>query len=162
MWKGLQQYSNLGQLACTDYVNFSECQDRLGWISWSKGSFDYLDVKLKVFKKDENNEFRLAQNFTMWEADFNQFIRLKNQLAVAVRDFSQEENLTPAQVKLLAKAWRSSSNLHTKLLKLLIDHTEIFALLCCAAMWRTQRFHVFKCDCLEEKRTKNNSINFFM
>ena len=39
----------------------------------------------------------------MGEADFNQFIRLRNQLVVAVRDFSREENLPPLQVKLLAK-----------------------------------------------------------
>ena len=39
----------------------------------------------------------------MGEADFIQFIRLKNQLVVAVRDFSKDENLPPVQVKLLAK-----------------------------------------------------------
>ena len=54
----------------------------------SKNSFDFLDVKLKVFKRDENKQFRLAQNLTMEEADFNQFNRLRNQLAVAARDFS--------------------------------------------------------------------------
>ena len=60
-------------------------------------------MKLKVFKKDENKQFRLAQNLTMGKTDFNQFIRLKNQLVVAGRDFSKEENLPPVQVKLLAK-----------------------------------------------------------
>ena len=39
----------------------------------------------------------------MGEPDFIPFIRLRNQLVVAVRDFSKEENLTPVQVKLLAK-----------------------------------------------------------
>ena len=39
----------------------------------------------------------------MGEADFNQFIRLRNKLVAAVRDYSKEENLTPVQVKLLAK-----------------------------------------------------------
>ena len=39
----------------------------------------------------------------MGEADFNQFIRLRNQLVVAVRDFSKEENLPPVHVKLLSK-----------------------------------------------------------
>ena len=66
-------------------------------------SFDYLDVKLKVFKRDENKQFRLAQDLTMGEADFNQFIRLRNQLVVEVRDFSKEESLPAVQVKLLAK-----------------------------------------------------------
>ena len=95
--------ASLDKLACTDYVDFGKCQDRCGRISWSKNSFDYLDVKLKVFKRDENKQFRLAQNLTMGEADFNQFIRLRSQLVVAVRDFSKEENLPPVQVKLLAK-----------------------------------------------------------
>ena len=64
-------------------------------------SFDYLDVE--VFKRDENKQFQLTQNLTMGEADFNQFIRLRRQLVIAVRDLSKEENLHPVQVKLLAK-----------------------------------------------------------
>ena len=95
--------TTLDKLACTDYVDFGKCQDRFRRISWSKNSFDYLDVKLKVFKRDENKQFRVAQNLTMGEADFNQFIRLRNQLIVAVKDFSKEENLPPVHVKLLAK-----------------------------------------------------------
>ena len=51
------------------------------------------NVKLKVLKRDGNKQSRLAQNLTMRKADFNQFIRLRNQLVVAVRDFSREENL---------------------------------------------------------------------
>ena len=77
------------KLACTDYVDFGKRQDRFGRISWSKNSFDYLDVKLKVFKRDENKQFRLAQILTLGEADFIQFVRLRNQLVVAVRDFSK-------------------------------------------------------------------------
>ena len=95
--------ATLDKLACTDYLDFGNCQDRFGRIFWSKYSFDYLDVKLKVFKRDENKQFRLAQNLTMGEADFNQCIRLKKQLVVAVRDFSKRENLPPVQAKLLAK-----------------------------------------------------------
>ena len=79
--------------ACTDYLDFGICHDRFGQISWSETSFDCLDVELKVFKKDEDKQFRLAQNLTRGEADFNQFIRMSNQLVVAVRDFSREENL---------------------------------------------------------------------
>ena len=103
----------MDKLACADSLEFGICQERFGRISWSKNSFDYLDVKLKVFKKDENKKFRLAQNLARWETDFNQFIRLTNQLVVAVRDFSKEENLPPVKVKLLAKAWSSTLNLHT-------------------------------------------------
>ena len=95
--------ATLDKLVCTDYVDFGKCQDRFGRSLWSKNSFDYLDLKLKVFKRDKNKQFRLAQNLTMGEPDFNHFFRLRNQLVVAVRDFSKEENLPPVQVKLLAK-----------------------------------------------------------
>ena len=81
------------KLACTDYVDFGKCQDNFGRNSRSKNSVDYLDVKLKVFKREENKHFRQAQNLTMAEAYFIQFYRLRNQLVVAVQDFSKEENL---------------------------------------------------------------------
>ena len=95
--------ATLDKLAFTDYVDFGKCQGRFGRIPWSKNFFDYLDVKLKMFKRDENKQYRLAQNLTMGEADFYQFIRLRNKLVVAVREFSIEENLSSVQVKLLAK-----------------------------------------------------------
>ena len=95
--------TTLDKVACSDYVEFGKRQDRFGRTSSSKKSFHCLNVKLKVFRKDENKQLRLAQNFTRGEADFNQFIRLRNQLVVAVRDFSKEETLPTVQMKLLAK-----------------------------------------------------------
>ena len=83
------------KLACNNYVDFGKRQGRLGRTSWFKNSLVYLVVKLKVFKKVENKQFRLAENLTMGEAHFIQFIRLRNQLVVAVRDFSKKENLPP-------------------------------------------------------------------
>ena len=62
---------------------------------WSKNDANYLDVKLSVFKKDDNKEFLLVQNFTMGEADFNQFMRLRNQLIIAGKNYAKEENLSP-------------------------------------------------------------------
>ena len=62
--------ASLDKLTCTDYVYFGKCQDRFGQFSWSRNDSNYLDVKLKVFKKDENKDFRLVQNLTMGEADF--------------------------------------------------------------------------------------------
>ena len=95
--------ATLDNSACTNYVVFGKCQDIFGRSFWSKNSFDNLDVKLKMFKKDENKKLRLAQKLTMGETDFNQFARLRNQLVVAVWDFSKEETLSPVQVKLPAK-----------------------------------------------------------
>ena len=60
-------------------------------------------MKVKVLRKDENEQFRLAQNLKTGDAHLNQFVRLRNQLVVAVRDFSKRENLAPVQVKILTK-----------------------------------------------------------
>ena len=85
--------ATLNKLACTDYVDFGKSEDRFGRSSWTRNSFVYLEMKLRVFKTDENKQFRSAQNLTMGEADFNELIRLRNQLVVAARDFSKEESL---------------------------------------------------------------------
>ena len=63
--------ASLEKLTCTAYVEFGKCQDRFGRFSWTKNDSNYLVVKLKVFRKDDKKEFRLAQNLTMGEADFN-------------------------------------------------------------------------------------------
>ena len=75
--------ASLDKPTCTDYVDFGKCQDRIGRFFWSKNDSKYLDVRLKILKKNDNKEFRLVQNLTMGEADFNQFTRLKNQRANA-------------------------------------------------------------------------------
>ena len=63
----------------------------------------FLDVKLKVFKKDDNKKFRLVQKITMREAHFNQFMRLRNQLVNAAENFHREENLTPVLIPTMSK-----------------------------------------------------------
>ena len=68
-------------------------------------------MELKVFEKDENKQFRLPQNLTIGEADFTQILRLRNQMVVAARDFSKEENPPPVRVKLLAKDLEKQLNL---------------------------------------------------
>ena len=94
----------LDKLACTDYVDFGKCQDRFGRISWSKKDSNYLDFKLKVFKReDKNAEFRLRQNLSMGETDFNQFIRQRNQLIVAADNFLREQNLSSVFQSTLSK-----------------------------------------------------------
>ena len=66
--------ATLHKLPCTDYMDFGKFQDKFGPISWSKSFFDYLDEKFRVFKKDEDKEFRLAQKLSMAETHFNQFL----------------------------------------------------------------------------------------
>ena len=86
--------ASLDKLTCTDYVDFGKRQERFGQFSWSKHDSNYLDVKFKVFKKDDGKEFQLVQNLTMGEADFNQFMRLRNQLVLALERFAREENVS--------------------------------------------------------------------
>ena len=95
--------ASLDKLTCTDYVDFGKCQDRFGRFSWSKNDSNYLDVKLKVFRKDDKKEFRLAQNLTMGEADFNQFMRLRNQLVHGAESFAREEILTPVLIPTMSR-----------------------------------------------------------
>ena len=83
--------ASLDKLTCTDYVDFGKCQDRFGRFSWSKKDSSYLDVKLKIFKEDDNKKFPLVQNLTMGEADFNQFMRFRNQLVNAAESFAREK-----------------------------------------------------------------------
>ena len=84
-------------------MDFGKCQDRFGRLAWSKNDSNYLDVKLKVFRKDDKKEFRLVQNLTMGEVDFNQFMRLRNQLVNAAGNFAREENLTPVLIPTMSR-----------------------------------------------------------
>ena len=95
--------ASFDKLTCTDHVDFGKCQDRFEQFSWSKNDSKYLDVKLTVFRKDDKKEFRLVRNLTTGEADFNQFMRLRNQLVNAAEDFAREENLTPVLIPTMSK-----------------------------------------------------------
>ena len=95
--------ASLDKLTCTDYVDFGKCQDRFGRFAWSKNDSNYLDVNLKVFRKDGKKEFRLVQNLTRREADFNQFMRLRNQLVNAAENFAREESLTPVLIPIMPR-----------------------------------------------------------
>ena len=96
--------ASLENLTCTDYVDFGKCQKRIGRFSWTKKDSNYLDIKLIVFtREDKTAEFRLRQNVSKREADFDQFIRQKNQLVVAVDNLLREQSLSPALQSTLFK-----------------------------------------------------------
>ena len=96
--------ASVDKLACADYVNFGKCQDRFVQVFWTKADSNYLDIKLKVFKReDKNAKLRLRQNLLMREADFNQFVRQRNQLVVAADNFLTEQNLSPVLQSTLSK-----------------------------------------------------------
>ena len=107
----------LDKLACTDYVDFGKCQDRFGRFSWSKNDSNYLEVKVKVFKReDKNADFRLRQNLSKGEADFNQFIRQSNQLVVAAGNFHSDQKLSPILQSTLSKDMKEQLKLAHKVI----------------------------------------------
>ena len=94
----------LDKLIFTDCMDFGKSLDRFGQFSWTKNDSNYLDIKQKVFKReDKNADFRLRQNPSMGEADFNRFIRQRNQLVVAADNFLREQNLPPVLQTTLSK-----------------------------------------------------------
>ena len=84
-------------------MDFGKCQDSFGQFFWSKNDSNFLDVVFKVLRKDDNKEFRLVQNLAMGETDFNQFLRLKNQLVNAAERFARDENLTPVLIRTMSR-----------------------------------------------------------
>ena len=98
-------------------MDFGKCQDRFGRFFWSKNDSNYLDIKIKVFKReDKNAEFQLRQNLSMGEADFNQFIRQRNQLVVAADNFLKEQKLSPLLQSTLSKDMEEQLKLVHKLI----------------------------------------------
>ena len=47
--------ATLDKLSCTDYVDFGMCQQRFGRNPWSTNYSNYLDIKLKVFKREDKS-----------------------------------------------------------------------------------------------------------
>ena len=113
----------LDKLTCTDYVDFGKCEDRFGKFSCSKNDSNYLVVKLKVFREDDKKEFRLVQNLTMGEADFNQFMRLRNQLVNAAENFATEEKFTPVLIPTMSRDMDEQLKLAHKVVDI-VDRTN--------------------------------------
>ena len=95
--------ASLDKLTCIDYVGFGKCQGRFGHFSWSKTHSNYLVVKFKVFKKDDNRDYRLVQNLTMRESIVNQFLRLRSQQVIATDNFGGEQILPYIQLPAISK-----------------------------------------------------------
>ena len=88
--------ASLDKLNCTDYMDLGKSQDKFGRISWSKNDSYYLDIKLNCSsEKTTMQNVDWEKNFSMGEADFNQFVRQRNQLVVAADNFLREQSLSP-------------------------------------------------------------------
>ena len=101
---GLQHYRNFGQTNLYRLCGLWQEPRQIWTLFLVQNDSNYLDINLKVFKReDKNAKFRLRQNLSMGEADFNQFIRQRNQLVVAADNFLREENLPPVLQFTLSK-----------------------------------------------------------
>ena len=91
---------------------------------WTKNDSKCLDIKLKLFKReDKKAEFKLRQNLSMGEADFNQFIRQRNQLVVAADNFLREQNLSSVLQSTLSKDMEEQLKLVHKVIDI-VDRPE--------------------------------------
>ena len=68
-----------------------------------------------MFKKDDNRDFRPVKSLTMGDPDFNQFMRLRNQLVIAELNFGREENLSPVLILTLSEGMDEQLKLAHKL-----------------------------------------------
>ena len=149
--------ASFDKLTCTDYVDFGKSSDRFGQFSWTKNDSINLDIKLKMFKReDENAEFQLRQNLSMGEADFNQFIRQINQLVVAADIFLREQKLLPVLQSTLSKDMEEQLSLFTRWLMLWIAQTEEFVWHCWDTRWTTQRLPMLMFVYSDGRRRKKN------
>ena len=142
-------------------MDFKNCQNRFGRFAWSK-KFNYLDIKLKVFKRDENRDFWLVQNLTIREAVFDRFIRLRNQLAIAAEDFGREDNLSSVLIPTMSTDMDEQLKLAHKVIDLMGQAKTKICGLCCGAMWKTHIVHMLKSDYLQRRKRKRSSNNLFM
>ena len=151
----------LGKLACTDYVDFGKCQDRFGQFSWSKNDSNYLDIKLQVLEReDKNAELRLRPNFSMGEADFNQFIRQRNQLVVAPDNFLREKKLYPFLQSTLSKDMEEQLKLVHKVIDVVdCSNRKVFVTML-SERWTTQRALMLK-FVYSNGRMRTKSFNKF-
>ena len=59
----------------------------------------------------------------MGEADFNQFMRLRNQLVNAAKNFTSEENLTPVLIRTMSKGMDEQLQLSDKVVDI-VDRAD--------------------------------------
>ena len=113
--------ASLDTLTCSNYGDFGICQDRFGDFSRSKRDSNYSNLKLRVFKKDDNKDSRLAQNHTIAEADLNQFMQMRYQMFIAVENIGREQNLSPVLIPAMSRDNDEQLNWLTRWLKLRIN-----------------------------------------
>ena len=99
-------------------------------------------MKLKVFKNGDNKDFPSVQKLTMAGADFNEFMRLRNQQVIAAENVDREENLYPVLIPTLSLDADEQLEVAHKLVDLL-DRTnrKIFVTMLRYSVKKPESFH---------------------
>ena len=101
---GLQYYRNLGQANLHRLCGLWQESRQIWTLFLVQKRLQLFGYYTKsVQEEDKKAEFRLRQNLSLGEADFNQFIRQRNQLVVAADNFLKKQNLSPVLQSTLSK-----------------------------------------------------------
>ena len=69
-------------------------------------------VKLKVFKGDDNKDFRPVQKLTLGKADFNRFMQLRDELVIAAENFKWKKIVPSADINIVQRhEWTTETSL---------------------------------------------------
>ena len=125
---------------------------------WSKIDSNNLDKKLDVFKKEDNEKFRLVQNLTIGEAYFNHFMRLRNQLVNSAENFAREENLTPVLIPMMPKDLDEQLKLTPKSVDVVDRANKKICVTLLRTKWSSLRDLMLNTEIMQERR-RTRSFN---
>ena len=75
-------------------MDLKEFSRRIWTFFWYESDPIFLDVKFKVFKEDDKKDSQLVTSLTKRAADFNYYMRMRNQLNIGAEKVGKEENLS--------------------------------------------------------------------
>ena len=94
----------LEKLACTDHADFGK-KPRQNWTFFLCKKFQLLGCKTKSFQEKWQRRLPTGKKSKNGEADFNQFMRLRNQLVIQAEIVGTKEKLPPVQLPNCPKKW---------------------------------------------------------
>ena len=126
---------SLDWLICTDCVNFGKNKDRFGFNSFGPNMIPNTWIqKFKVSPRNGNRDFCLVQNPKIGEADFKQFMWLRNKLVIAAWNVGREEKLSTLLIP-------TRSNYKYEQLKLVHNVVDVvecpYSQICVSLLWYT-------------------------
>ena len=94
----------------------------------------------------------------MGEADFNQFMRLRNQLVKAAENFAREDNLPPVLTTTMSEDMDEQLKLARKVVDVVDRANRQICVTPCGTMWTSLRVLMLKSNYLQG-RSRTRSFN---